>query len=855
MRRSKLFALSIVLQSAGLLFAQRGGLSLRGSVVDSTDAVIPGATIELDDSSGAKLRETQSDGLGNFSFANLGSGRYQLVVPAYAAFGASKLPIRLTAATNTFKITLNLASVTQDVQVTANQNLDIDPAANRDSITMTASDIRKTPVFDQDPIATLTPFLDDASGASGGVTMIVDGVEVKNLNISPSAIQEIHVNNDPYAAAYARPGRGRIEIMTKPGSPQFHGEVNFTFRDAIFNAKNYFAVVKPPESRRIYEGHLSGPIGHGGKTSFVTSVSRQEQDIAVIVNALGPNGVVNQNVQAPNRRTQASGRVTHDFSQSHRFAVTYSFRLVSNQNSGVGGLVLPEAGYNHSGREDDLFLTDRLIITPTLVNQLQVMFEKDEDVNQSATNARAVVVNGAFTGGGAQFDQHLTENTIHINEVLAWNHGRHYITAGIQLPQFSRRGVDENSNRLGTLQYSSLATYAANTPYVYSVQRGLGRTVYWINEFGSFFEDQIRLNKKLQVTLGLRYDWQSFVPDNNNLAPRVSIAYAPDAGKTIIRAGTGVFYDKTGGDFPATVRLHDGFNLRAVQLQNPTYPLPSGPELDLLPTNLARFASNVRSPYSLQYSAGLERRIGKKATLSADYRGQVQVKAFRSVDVNAPVLPPNPPTTVNYPRPDLRYGQIQNIESGGRAMVNAFDVSFRGDAGRWFTGQAQYVFAHFNNNTGGISMFPQDQYHPNREWGRADLDRRHKLNMLGTINPGHWLSLGVAATVYSGTPYTETTGGDDFHTGLGNARPAGVGRNTLQGKGTTSFDALYSHDFQLTKDTGDKAKVLSAGISAFNVFNHANYQKYIGTLSSSRFGTPTSALPGRQIQLSLGYRF
>jgi hypothetical protein len=174
-----------------------------------------------------------------------------------------------------------------------------------------------------------------------------------------------------------------------------------------------------------------------------------------------------------------------------------------------------------------------------------------------------------------------------------------------------------------------------------------------------------------------------------------------------------------------------------------------------------------------------------------------------------------------------------------------------GRSARWFSGQAQYTLARFENNTGGIAAFPQDQYYPNVEWGRADLDRRHKFNLIGSINPDHWLSLGVAATIYSGTPYTETT----YHTGLGNARPAGVARNTLQGGGVTSFDVLYNHDFPLGKLQGDRAKVLSAGISAFNVFNQSNYTSYIGALSSSRFGRPTAALAGRQIQLSVGYRF
>jgi hypothetical protein len=65
----------------------------------------------------------------------------------------------------------------------------------------------------------------------------------------------------------------------------------------------------------------------------------------------------------------------------------------------------------------------------------------------------------------------------------------------------------------------------------------------------------------------------------------------------------------------------------------------------------------------------------------------------------------------------------------------------------------------------------------------------------------------------------------------------------------------WEHEFLLTKAKGDKAKVLTPGISAFNVLNDTNYTGYIGTLSSTLFGRPTVALPGRQIQFALGFRF
>lgn len=827
-------------------------LSLRGSVLDSTGAGISGATVRLESSSGELLNQSRTDPKGDFILLNLQRGNFSLVVPAYSGFASQTLAVRLTTSLTGIKVILAAQSVNQEINVAPNESLSTDSSANRDTLVVTGDDLRKLPVFDQDYIATLTPFLDASAGSSGGVTLIVDGVEMKGVGVSASAIQEVRINNDPYSAEFTRPGRGRIEITTKPGSPNFHGEANFIFRDAIFNAKNYFSPVRPPEARRIYEGHLAGPIGRGGHTSFIASASHREQDTAAVVNAVGPTGTINENVLTPNRNSQYSVRVTHDFSSNHRLSVGYNFENSSSTNAGVGGITLPEAGYDLNSREDDAIFNDRIIVTPNLINQLLITLEKDEDVTRSVSDAQSIQVSGSFIGGGAQADLARTENTIHVNEVVTWSHGRHYIRAGVQLPQFSRRAVDDHTNRLGTFKFASLSSYAANTPFVFTAQQGVGRGLYWINEFGSFIQDQVKVNSKIQLSLGLRYDWQTFLPDNNNFAPRISLAYAPGKGKTILRVGTGVFYDRTGGDFPATVKLHDGAVLHSIQIQNPLFPLTT---IGDIPTNLVRFEQHVRTPYAIQYSAGIERQLHKTLTLTAAYRGQVQIKSFRSRDANAPILPPNPGLTAVYPRPDPNFGQIQQIESGGRTLVNAFDLSFRGQAGRWFTGQGQYTLSRFDNNTGGINAFPQDQYHPNAEWGRADQDRLQRFNLIGNINPDHWLSLGVNATLYSGTPYNEITGNDYFHTGLGNARPTGIGRNTLQAGGVASLDLLYDHDFRLTKETGDKAKILSAGISAFNVLNRTNFTSYIGSLSSPLFGHPSAALAGRQLQFSLGYRF
>ena len=861
----KVCVVALLTSAVGTVFAQNA-LSIRGYVVESTGATVPGVTIQIETQAGAAIAQTQSDRTGNFRLTGLAGGEYLLAVPAFSGFATRTMPLHLGASVSGIKVSLTLAAVAQQVTVDTEPTLSIEASDNRDTIGVASDDLRQLPVFDLDYIGTLSAFLDASSGGSGGVTLIVDGVEMKSVGVAASAIQEVRLNNDPYSTEFTRPGRGRIEITTKPGSQEYHGEANFLSRDAIFNAKNHFAVTRPPETRRLFEGHFTGPVGQGGHTNFIASGEYGQRNTAAAVDAIGPNGAINDNVFAPQMNSQASLRVTHDFSPAHRLQVGYNFEYSTSMNSGVGALVLREAGTNSQSREDDAIFNDRIILTPNLVNQLLVTFEKDEDVTQSVTNAPAVQVGGYFTGGGAQADLSRTENTIHVNEVVSWNHGRHYIRFGAQLPQVSKRAVDDHTNRLGTLSYSLLSDYQPSTsttypgtPYAFTVQQGIGRGLYWANEVGTFIQDQIKVTPRLQVSWGLRYDWTTYLSDNNNLSPRMSLAYAPGRGKTILRLGSGFFYDRTGGDFPATFKLHNGFVLDTVQLSNPTQqqlqPLIVGGAFASGPSNIVREPPNIRTPYTIQSSVGIERQLNKKLTVTAAYRNQVQVKSFRSRDANAPILPPNPIRDAVYARPNPTVGKIQQIESGGRQLLNALDLTLKGQAGRWFSGQAQYTLSRSESNTGGINSFPQDEYNPNNEWGRTSTDRLHAFNLLGNINPDHWLTLGINASLYSGTPYNETTGYDDFHTGLNNARPAGVGRNTLQGGGTVGLDLAWEHDFQLTKVGGDKAKVITAGVSSFNVLNHTNYTGYIGSQSSSRFMQPTSAVNARQMQFSVGYRF
>ena len=850
--RLRLPACLLLLISCGRLVAQ---MNVSGVVVDPDGAVVPNVMVEVRTLRGAPVNggSTVSDTAGHFRFSHIAAGEYQIQVAAKYGFESYQAPVHIAAGvTPALHIQLTPAAVAQAVTVAPDTDkVNLDPTSNRDQVSADAKMLEKVPVFDQDYIAALTPFLDQTGVATSGVSIIVDGIEMKGTGVSASAIAEAHINNDPYSAETNRPGKGRIEIITKPGTPQVHGTLNFTFRDSLFDAKNYFALAKPFEQKRIYEGSITGPLGFDHKTTFLLSGSRQEDNLQSIVHADTTSGILSVNVPTPIHDTEFAARVAHDFSSNHRVSLQYNVTDTITRNQGVGGLVLAQAGTNGETREDDVIFNDRIVISPTLLNQLQLFFEKDYNPTRSALEAQKIVIDGAFTGGGAQADLLNTENNGKINDIVSWTHGHHYVKFGVNIPNLSRRAWEDHSNRMGTFNFSSLAAYQANTPYSFTQQTGAGRTVFWMNEIGSFVQDQIQVKPNLQMSVGLRYDWQTYFKSIHDFAPRVSLAYTTPDHKTVLRGGAGIFYDRSGAQAMADLTRYNGVILRSFTLLNPGYPdaYPADTDLTTLPTNLVQLSSRTHLPYVTNFSLGAERQFVKGMTVAATYRGTIGIDMFRSRDVNAPL----PPFYAARPNPNL--GVVRQIESDGRQTGNALDLTLQGNAGRWFSGMAQYTLSRTNNNTGGITWFPANQYSLAGEYGRADFDQRHRFNLLGTFNQDHWLNLGVAAKLYSGTPYTETSGNDTFNTGILNARPAGVNRNTLQTANNVEFDLRWSRDLPLTRNHSDKAPLFSIAADAFNVINRTNFTSYVGNVQSSFFEQPTAAAPARKLQFSARIKF
>ena len=835
---------------AGVCFGQTTVI-VSGTVFDPSNAILYGASVTLTAGKEDVLRTT-TDAKGEFRFDSVAPGRYE-VRAEYTGFktGRVRMTVR-NAAPEPLRLELAIADVQETVKVDSEgSQINTNPSENLDVIRLRPEDLENLPVLDGDVVGALARLLDPASVGSGGPTVVIDGLPSSEHNLRPSEIQEVRINNNPYSAEFARPGRGRIEIITKTGSAKYHGEVDFGLRDFRLDARNAFAVERPQQRRRHLEANLSGPLLKGDKNTFSLTASRTQDGLEPIVYAFGLGGPIQENTA----RTQTSTYLSAQFTRRiHENALSFRYTDFdwSDKGEGAGGFVLPETATKSGSRYHQLYLSYRAVISPRLLNEFFVRLKAEDSATTSQLpGISKIVVTDAFTSGGGQVDKGETEGRLEFNDTVSWSHSRHLVKAGVNLPAFSRIGSSDRSNFDGTFYFASLDDYARHKPFSFVRQAGDGHLVFWQKQVAGFVQDEVKVGHGLSMAAGVRYEWQNYGSGYHNFAPRLSFAYGLGKTlKTVLRGGAGFFYDAVPTAEIAATLLLGGSRLHRVQLLNPGYPdpLPGAISVESLSPDLARFSPGLRSPYTLQYSLGMDRALRKSLTLTATYTATRGVHLYRSRDVNAPL----PPLYVS--RPDPSIAQLRQFESSGGSRNHALQTALRGNLSRFFSGMVMYELSRAMNDTDGIASFPANNWDLRGEWSRASSDVRHYVYLYGTLSAGRFFKFGMIFSANSGKPYTMTTGLDSYHDGMTNVRPVGIPRNSLQGTGAATLDLRWSREF-LAHRSDKNGLRLNTSVDLFNLLNRVNYTGFVGNLSSPFFANPISAAPARRIQMSATVRF
>jgi hypothetical protein len=523
---------------------------------------------------------------------------------------------------------------------------------------------------------------------------------------------------------------------------------------------------------------------------------------------------------------------------------------MSQRNQYAGGFVLPEHALDSFDHENDVRFFDTKI-WPNFINELRIGARKRRENFDDVSHSPAIIVLGAFFGGGAQVSRRELDTTADIEDIASRSFGKlTFRFGGGTRPRYL--SFVNAANFGGTFTFSTLSEYAQNRPSLYTVNVGNPQVSFNQYESYSFVQDEMRLRRNLSLVTGLRYEWQSNASYHKNFAPRLALAYSPGGGHTVLRAGFGMFYEIQPTSLEEDNLLYDGVRIREIDIFNPSFatPLPSGVLPNPVIPSVLRIAPNMRFPYLTQASFTFERQLGRGQNyLSLDYTTRRGVRLYRLRNLNAPL-----PGTTTPPNPN--FINFDQYESSASSRGNTLAVTFRSHAQKRLNFLAQYKLSQTLNDTGGISLsaFPANNYDLRPEWGPANFDRRHQFNFLGTYSMFWRLQFGAIVNLHSGLPYNIITGFDDNHDTVFNDRPLGVTRNTERNRGLANLDLRCSRVFLLGKSKSEHRR-LEVGVDAFNALNHVNYLGSVGNMSSSFFGRPNAANPGRQVQLSLKLGF
>ena len=836
---------------------------VRGTVEDPTGGAVVQAALQLTPKRGGPPSKTLTDEAGHFVFAGVAGGEYVLAARK-EGFENAELHLQLESSPLPEQvIRLRIAEIKEDLTVSARSDDPISQEQNATAVHLDGEWLRNLPAKYDGVLSTASLFVETAAKEIEGTKIVVDGVEGNSLDVPSSSIKTIAVNSNPYSTEFSRPGKGRIEVTTRGGSlRRFHKRFSFAFRDAAMDAHNPFDTVVPPRRREWTEGALDGPLASGKATFFLSGDYLRDND-NTFVTAILPSGPLSTTLPIPIRAAHLLGRTDLRLNSDNVLSLRYNWSDSRLPDQGVGAFDLPQRAWNSDSRAHEFRLSDSAILNSALLNEFRFDYKYRSSLATSGSDAPAVLVNGYFSDGGAQISRNNQERDIEFQDLVSWVHGKQSWRGGA-VAKSKHVDYTDSSDFGGTYTFSNLAGFLDNQPLLYTINQGDPRVIFRQNEFAAFVQDEIRILPRLSLMLGLRYEFQSNLDDHRNLAPRVALSAASADGRTILRAGAGIFYQRQPLTLEEQYLLLNGSRLRQLVLSNPAFPVSGNPAAladqpsDQPPPSVQRIDPRIHAPYVFQSSLGLERKLGRDTVLSTEYTMLRGVRLYRQRDVNAPL-----PATGERPDPDFL--NVDQFESSGGSRFNSLTLKYQTTLLRRLQFLSQYTFSHSTDDTAGLSSFAADNFDLRVERGRSDFDQRHRFNFAGVFN-APWNSVavdgsfvgGAAGVLYNGAQ--ALFGGPLVPVGSADFRwlilpgPGNAGRNPGNGPGLAQVDLRLTKRFVLReKDKGSRDVELR--IDAFNATNRANWTNYIGVLTSPFFGHPNDAHPAREIQLSVRFKF
>lgn len=916
----------LILINGQSVFAQQTitAATLSGIVEDKNGAIVSGTTVTATQLETNQIQTVNADSNGRFRFSYLTAGNYEIKAEK-SGFAPSVKKIFVTIG-QALEVNFELAigEVNAEVDVTDETQI-LETSRTQVTETIRPRDVENLPLNGRNfiDLALLVPgvsrtnlgttqrFAETSAVQGSGISIagqrnlnngfVVDGssanddaADLAGTSYSQEVVREFQVITSGGIAEFGRASGGFINILTQSGTNTWRGRGYGFLRNDSLDARNPLALVKDELKQYQYGVSVGGPIVRDKTFLFTNFEQSKRDDVSIItispanvatinarldaINFAGPR-IETGNVPGGTDTTNYFLRIDHPLTSRNQFTATYSLYDLSAINSRtVGGLNSVSRGTNLANRDHTFNFNNVTTVSSRAINELRFQYRRSNlDAPTNDSIGPAVNITNVASFGIATFSPLERDiNLYQVSDSYSTTFGAHSLKVGGEF-LLNRLNIRFPGAFEGVYSFTSLANFLSGNYFQY--QQAFGRDSQFQSNpnFGIFVQDEWKVRKDLTFNVGLRYD-QQHLPDpiqtdNNNVAPRVGVSYAPGDRKTVFRASYGLYYERLPLRATSNALQRDGVNYFVAILSRtspgaPVFPnrLTAAPSTLITKPSITRIDPNIENAYSQQANAQIERELPYNSSFSVGYIYNRTQHLIRSRNVNVPTC--TSAVDPNLCRPDPNFGNISRSEGSGNSLYNGLVVSFNKRANRYAGLRVSYTLSKSIDDAGNFFFSsPQNNFDLNDDRGLSDNDQRHRLTISGTLNTPQASGDSVLQKVYGGfqlsyiytyassLPFNILLGTDRNGDTNNNDRPIGVGRNTGRGFAFSSFDLRLSRRFKFNERFG--LEILAEG---FNLFNSSNFTVPRNTFGSgvtpvANFGTPTAAFDPRQIQLGAKFSF
>ena len=711
-------AVVLFLIACSSLFSQTPDTAtILGQVSDPSHALVPNAQITVTNSLTGLQRTTSTDNNGRFSLAGLPVGTYRLTASKSGFADANVNNLTLVGGrTANISLQLNIAAGATAIEVTgiaggvltdepqlgeriSALHAQETPLLNRRISYLPLLNSANRPALNQGDLFMNQNLFTTAGAGRRQTSFEVDGSNGNDswgrqtlfTNLPLASVEEMTVLESSFSAQYGATTGGVVNVVTKTGGNDFHGEILGAFRPAETSAKlSGFTSSNAPNGNAITSDSLEqtsaalgGPLGSSGSTHFFLSGEYTWQNrVSPVTSPVAPGPF-----EGHYRGWLAFARLDRQINERHTLSLRSNADSFhdTNPNGAVGGNNLASVDRIFKRRTYSAELGETAVLNSQLVNNVRVQFQLASPITEfdpvifSTQYTVPIAGVGNFVSGTSQAAE-LQNRQYDFSDTLAADRGRHQLRFGASVLHAHNGGNGKEfggPSFLGAFTYKTCnleitacqsAGYLNDISNVNSYSQSYGNATYTVDDtlWAVFAQDDFHLRSNLTLNLGLRYEQQTFTDARKDFAPRVGFAYkVAGSGKTAVRGGFGIHYSQVVDNAQANYALSGptgffNFAAQSGQIGFPasvaSAPLPSFPagaqapvrNLYIRPgrsayynqffpiSTLVGYPNALLNPYSEQWTIGLEREVAANWILSVDYVGSHALRVVRPLDVDAP---------------------------------------------------------------------------------------------------------------------------------------------------------------------------------------------------------------------------